>query len=164
MRAGISRPPERRSEREDLYATRSLVERAIELVPDARERRRLFPLLLHSLAESGDPSLGARLEELAHGDEADRAVATVFQVVSGPSMADAESEHRRLDAAYRVLDEAGDELGLVFCETARAFLFWGACQSGSAHEAYRRAYERARRGGSDVLVQGLPQLLCSPPG
>ena len=35
-------------------------------------------------------------------------------VVSGPSMADAESEHRRLDAAYRVLDEAGDELGLVF--------------------------------------------------
>ena len=74
-------------------------------------------------------------------------------------MADAESEHRRLDAAYRVLDEAGDELGLVFCETARAFLFWGACQSGSAHEAYRRAYERARRGGSNVLVQGLPEFV-----
>ncbi len=146
-------------EREDLYATRSLVERAIALVPDARERRRLFPLLLHSLAESGEPSLGARLEELAHGDEADRAVATVFRVVSGPNMAEAESEHRRLDAAFRVLDEAGDELGLVFCEMARAFLFWGACQSGSAHEAYRRAYERARRGGKDALVRGLAALL-----
>ena len=147
-------------EREDLHATRSLVERAIELSSAGRDRTRLMPYLLHALLESGDPSLGSRLDELEQGDELDRAVATVFRVASSPNFADPQGDHARLDQAQRVLEAAGEDMSMIFCEMARAHVFWASCQAGSAHGAYRRAYERLRRAtGSESLGRWLGYVM-----
>ena len=55
--------------------------------------------------------------------------------------------------AEQDLTAAGDTLGLVRCESARAWSYFGACRMGDAHQAYLRAYEHHRRAGSRVLLR-----------
>ena len=60
-------------------------------------------------------------------------------------MSDVAGDHAELDGAERVLELAGDDIAMVFCEVARGFLYWGVCQAGLTYEHYRRAYERSLR-------------------
>ena len=138
-------------EREDFHATRLLLERAIELFPDESERRRLYPYLLHALVESGAPTLDTTIEELARGDEVDRAIAVAFRLISTPDMSDVAGELARVDEAQQVLETARNDIGVVFCEVARGFTYWGICQGGLTYEHYRRAYERSLRMESRAL-------------
>ena len=131
--------------RGDFHATRVLLERAVSLLPDGPERQRLYPYLLHTLVESGAPTLQTTLETLAQGDAIDRAVAVPFRLLSSPDMSDIPGDHAQLDRAERVLERAGDDIALVFCEVARGFLYWGVCQAGLTYEHYRHAYDRSLR-------------------
>jgi hypothetical protein len=131
--------------RGDFHATRVLLERAVSLLPNGPKRQRLYPYLLHTLVESGAPALQTTLETLAQGDAVDRAVAVPFRLLSSPDMSDVPGDHAALDRAERVLEQAGDDIAMVFCEVARGFLYWGICQAGLTHEHYRRAYDMSLR-------------------
>jgi class 3 adenylate cyclase len=138
-------------EREDFHSTRSLLERAIALLAEGTERQPLYAYLLHALVESGGPMLESTLEALEGGDEVDRAIAVPFRLLSKPDMSNVAGDRARLDEAESILEHAGDAVGLVFCEVARGFTYWGVLQSGLTYEHYRRAYDRARSIGSGAL-------------
>jgi class 3 adenylate cyclase len=139
-------------ERGDMHAARNLLGRALALVSEPAERRRLIPDLVDGLIESGerDEEVRARLEELDVGDARDRALATVLRIRNHPT-GDLVELLGRLDDARAILAEADDAIGLGRCEAARAWVYWGACRMGDAHRAYRRAHELFTSAGSGVL-------------
>jgi class 3 adenylate cyclase len=139
----------------DLHTTRSLLERAVELLPPGSERQRLHPYLLYALLESGAPTFQATLEELERGNDVDRAVVVPFRLLSSPDMSDPAGERARLEEKASVLERAGDPLALVFCEVARGFLEWGVLQAGRTYEHYRLAHDRAVSIGSTALANSL---------
>jgi class 3 adenylate cyclase len=129
-------------DRGDVHATRNLLERALALLREPDERRRLIPDLVEALVESRDrdDDVVALLDELEVGDARDRALATVLRVKDYPS-GDVDDLLGRLDEAQAVLGDAGDTVGLARCETSRAWVYWGACRAGDAYGAYSRAYD-----------------------
>jgi class 3 adenylate cyclase len=139
-------------EREDMHATHVLLERAIALLPDGPSRRRLLPDLVHALMETGENPGRAweLLEELEGGDARDAAIAAALRVTNSPIGPLAELTGR-LDDAQRVLEDAGDLLGVARCENARGWVYWSAARAGDAHRAYRRAHDALRRAGSTAL-------------
>ena len=146
-------------EREDLHATRSLLGRAVSLLPSGSVRNRLIPELVDAKREAGaDEGLVELLEELERGDERDRAAATPLRVLVAPAAGGDWSYAglaRPLDAAQAVLEAEGDAIGIARCERARALLAWVACQAGEAHHGYRRAHEILRRAGSAAFQSDL---------
>jgi class 3 adenylate cyclase/tetratricopeptide (TPR) repeat protein len=136
-------------ERGDVHAARNLLERALALLGESDERRRLIPDLVEALVESRDEAddVVALLDELEAGDDRDHALATVLRVKDYPS-GDVDDLLRRLDEAEAVLGDAGDTVGLARCETSRAWVYWGACRAGAAYGAYRRAHELFESGGA----------------
>jgi hypothetical protein len=129
-------------ERGDVHATRNLLVRALALLGESDERRRLIPDLIEALVESRDEAdeVVALLDELELGDARDRALATVLRVKDYPT-GNVDDLLRRLDEAEAVLGDVGDTIGLARCETSRAWVYWSACRAGAAYGAYRRAYD-----------------------
>ena len=131
--------------RGDLHGARSLLGRAVRLLPEGPERRRLLPDLFDTLLEGGGDGLAELLEELERGDDLDRARALSLRVaiepVADPGAVD------RLDAARSALEAAGDAVGAARCERARGLVAWAACRAGEARWAYERAYALFRDAG-----------------
>jgi hypothetical protein len=125
-----------------VHATRNLLVRALALLGESDERRRLIPDLVEALVESRGEAddVVALLDELEAGDARDRALATVLRVKDYPT-GDVDDLLRRLDEAEAVLGDVGDTVGLARCETARAWVYWSACRAGDAYGAYSRAFE-----------------------
>jgi hypothetical protein len=144
-------------EREDLHAARSLLGRAVELLPEGPERRRLIPDLVDALIEGGEDSrVSELLAELERGDEWDRAVAIVLRVGADPLAAGGPADvAAELRAAGAILEKAGGAVGLGRYERARGLAAWGDCQAGESHRAYRRASDLFHRGGRPGLARAL---------
>ena len=148
-------------ERGDFHATENLMRRALGLADDPTERRRLIPDLVDGLIETrvhGD-EVGRLLDELAAGDDHDRALETVLRIRSDPT-GPLDVLLARLDEAQRVLAESGDQVGLGRGECARAWVYWGACRMSDAHSAWRRAREHLRNAGSTILARDVVFGLC----
>ena len=146
-------------EREDLYAARNLLERAVALLPEGRERRALLPDLVEAVYESDERSRGDEyLEELERGDEAERALATAIRAIVNPvSGRPAETLLAEIDAAQAVIEPTGDVLALARCELARGQTEWSRCDMPKAGSAFRRAYELERSVGFGGHLRWLVQ-------
>ena len=140
-------------ERGDVFATENLLGRALALVSDGAVRRRLVPDLADALIERRAfvDEVAVLLEELDAGDAQDRAVATVLRIRNDPQ-GPLDELIAALDAAAAALEEVGDTIGLVRCENARAWVYWGACRAHDSHLAYLRAYALLQRGDRAILA------------
>jgi class 3 adenylate cyclase len=148
-------------ERGDLHATQNLMRRALALADGPAERRRLIPDLADALVETrtnGDEVVRL-LDELATGDEHDRALEAALRIRSDPA-GPLDVLLARLDVAQKVLTDAGDQVGLGRAECARAWVYWGACRMRDAHSAWRRAREHLRSAGSTILARDVVFGLC----
>ncbi len=138
-------------DRDDIYATRNLLRRAVSLTPAGEERGRLLTELIEALYEAGEPEAAdALLAELERESDADRARATALRAARSPAAA-AAADTTTLDNAQAVLEAAGDLLGVARCERARGWAAWVACRSAEAYHAYRRADDLFRAAGSGAL-------------
>ena len=148
-------------ERGDFHATQNLMRRALALADGPAERRRLIPDLADALVETRTHAeeAGRLLDELAAGDEHDRALETVLRTRSDPA-GPLDVLLARLDEAHKVLTEAGDQVGLGRAECARAWVYWGACRMSDAHSAWRSAREHLQRAGSTILARDVVFGLC----
>jgi class 3 adenylate cyclase len=160
-------------ERQDLHATRNLLARALELLPEGQLRRKLIPPLVDARLEANDvEGLSELVEEVERGDELDRAVATALRGLVDPATGGnrpfAELS-AAIDAAQPVLEVAGDLIGAARCERARAILAWAECQATRGHRAVVRCRELLRRAGSAAfevdLVSNIPMtaIFCGRP-
>ena len=137
-------------EHRDTSTAAGLLWRAYELLPAGTARRRLIPELLEVLNRIGSPADMSRLlDDLASGDEVDRARADVARVnldplADGRSIADCE---RLLNAAEPLLRAADDGAGLGRLELARGFVAWGICRADLSLVAYRRAWDLLEAAG-----------------
>ena len=148
-------------ERGDLHGTQNLMRRALALVDDPAERSRLASDLADALIETREheEEVGRLLDELAAGDEHARALETVLRVRSDPA-GPLDVLLARLDEAQRVLQGAGDLVGLGRGECARGWVYWGACRMGDAHSAWRRAREHLQSARSMILARDVVFGLC----
>lgn len=139
--------------------------RALRLVGDPTERRRMIPDLVDGLIEmrTHADEVGRLLDELAAGDEQDQALETVLRIRSDPTGL-LGVLLTRLDEAQNVLTEAGDLVGLGRGECARAWVYWGACRMRDAHSAWRRAREHLLSAGSTILARDVVFGLCLSAG
>jgi class 3 adenylate cyclase len=142
-------------EREDYHATRSLLARAVDLLPEGPERRRLIPFLVVALSETGNADVAPLLDELERGDDRDRARLVACQGLTDVVLGSLDEDVARLEGARAVLAGAGDAIGVALCEEALGWRYWGACRAGDAHAAYRRARATAAGAGSTVLQRRL---------
>jgi hypothetical protein len=149
--------------RGDLYATRNLLRRALALLDDGRDRRRLIPDLVDALIEERDDvrveETVALLRELEGGDDRDRALAAVLRIRDDPG-GRLEDLLATLDDAEAVLAGAGDGMGLARAEHARAWVYWGACRARDAHEAYLRARMHLEAVGGTILQRDVIFGIC----
>lgn len=146
----------------DLHATQNLLGRALELAETESDRRRLIPDLADALIESRDreEEVVALLDELDFGDAHDRALATVLRLRSYPGGGTLDGLLATLDSAHAALAESGDTVGLVRCEDARAWVYWGACRMRDAHDAFLRSFRLQRSVGSSVLLRDVVFGAC----
>jgi class 3 adenylate cyclase len=142
-------------EREDYHATTSLLARAVGLLPEGPERRRLIPFLVVALSESGSGDVAPLLAELERGDDRDRAVLVACHGLTDMVLGSLDEDVARLEGARAVLADAGDTIGVALCEEALGWRYWGACRAGDAHAAYRRARATAAGVGSTALQRRL---------
>jgi hypothetical protein len=125
--------------RDDLHATRNLLERATALLPEGPLRRSLLTDLIHVAIEVADKERAdSLLDELRRGDEGNRAWATALGVLLAPGTTeeDLDAHLARLIDAEQTLRSAGDLAG-THAATRRFWLHWG--------RATRRAPRRRRR-------------------
>jgi tetratricopeptide (TPR) repeat protein len=143
-------------ERSDYHAAKSLLRRALAHVDDASDRRELIPGLIDALIEERDSShateIAELLDELAAGDAHAGALATVLATRNDPT-GRLDELTARLDRAERALAAAADSVGLARCECARGWVYWGACRSTAAHDAFLRAHTHLRDAGSAWLAR-----------
>jgi class 3 adenylate cyclase len=145
--------------RGDVHATRRLLGRAMELLPEGPGRRSLIPEFADALFEDGLwETYGTLLEELARGSDHDRAIGVVLAIRRNPA-GDVDELLQRLDDAQRVLEDGDDPVAVARCEHARALVFWTACRMGEAQLAYRRAYDLLRNADLDVVRRHLVAVL-----
>jgi class 3 adenylate cyclase len=151
-------------ERQDLHATRNLLSRALELLPEGQLRRKLIAPLVDARLEVNDvEGLTGLVEEVERGDELDRAVATALRALVDPATGSdrpfAELS-AAIDAAQPVLEAAGDLIGAARCERARAMVAWAECRATRGHRAVVRCRELLRQVGSTAfevdLVTNIP--------
>jgi hypothetical protein len=152
-------------ERQDLHAARSLLGRAIELLPEGPLRRTLIPPLVDARLEARDVSgLIELVEEMERGDERDRAVATALRALVEPASGGGRSFAElaaAIDDAQPVLEAAGDSIGAARCERARAILAWGECQATRSYRATVRCRELLRRAGSTAFAAELVNAIAA---
>jgi tetratricopeptide (TPR) repeat protein len=141
---------------------RNLLGRAIAVLPEGPERRRLLPDLVEALDAAGErEAVSELIAELERGDAADRARAVVLRLLIDPltgrrAIPDLLDD---LDDAQRELEREGGALDVVRCERARGMLSWAACRADQAHAAYRRAYELLRELGRPALQRDVVDVL-----
>ncbi len=130
-------------ERRDTSAAGALLDRSHALAAAGPRRRAIVPELIDVLDHSGAASdIAPLIEELAAGDEMDRARAGVARI-SVDTFGDGRTVddcRRTLDSAEEVLRRAGDVVGLARLEVARGWAEWGACRGDLSLEAFRRAW------------------------
>ncbi len=146
-------------ERRDLHATRSLLGRALDLLPEGALRRELIPPLVDARLEANDVvGLLDLIEELERGDERDRAVATALRGLVEPAIGSPRTFAdltAAIDGAQPLLEAAGDLVGAARCEHARAVLAWAECAATRSYHAAVRCRELLRRAGSTALEADL---------
>jgi tetratricopeptide (TPR) repeat protein len=147
--------------RGDLAATENLLRRALKLASDRKQRRQLIPDLADALIEGDEhgEEVGELVAELEGGDARDHAIGAVLRVRLSPA-GQLEDQLARLDNAEAALAAAGDTLGLVRCERARGWAYWGALRARDAHLAWRRAHDLLRQAGSHVLHREVVFDVC----
>ena len=136
--------------RDDVHATRNLLGRAVELLPEGPTRRSFLGDLAQAATDATDGDAALELlTELEQGDEADCATAMALRTLLAPPRLSAEE----LDAAVAKIREArdtlaarGDALGVARCEDARAWLCWGTIYRQS-HEAWLAALNALQEAG-----------------
>ena len=136
--------------RDDLHATRSLLGRAVALLPQGSQRFSLLGDLAQAAIEATDreAALGL-LDELEQGDARHRATAIALRVVMSPPSPTQEKFDgllTELDDAQSVFAAAGDAMGIARCEEARGWLCWGAIRR-CAHDAWMRAFRTLQEAG-----------------
>ncbi len=137
-------------ERRDTSAASGLLGRAHALAAAGPRRRAFVPELIDVLDHGGAAAaIPPLIEELAAGDEADRARADVAMVSVDPfgERRTADDCRRLLDAAEQVLRGVDDGVGLARLELARGQTEWGACRGDRSLEAFRRAWTRFEAAG-----------------
>ncbi len=136
--------------RDDLHATRNLLERATALLPEGPLRRSLLTDLIHVAIEVADKERAdSLLDELRRGDDGNRAWATALGVLLAPGTTeeDLDADLARLIDAERALHAAGDLAGTACCHEARFWLYWGLGYATDAHRAVFAALEARREAG-----------------
>jgi class 3 adenylate cyclase len=144
-------------EREDHPATGNLLGRAIALLPAGAERRSLIPDFVETRLLAGEGA-GELLDELAGGDDRERAIGDVLRAVA-ESVSGGGRDFHELDAVVRAaratLEAAGDEMGVVRAEMALAKLAWARGQAGESHRWAISAHDRLRALGSSAYQSEL---------
>ncbi len=150
-------------QRGDLHAARTLLGRAVALLPESPHRRALLPDFIAALAGAGDSSAPAYLDELERGGALDRARATALRILTDPlARGDSvESLYRGLASAHAVVEADGTPMDVVRSDQARGILSWLACRADDAVAAYRRAYERLRTLGQPALLAQLVEWVAA---
>ena len=153
-------------DRGDWGATRSLLRRARELLPEGSDARAaLAPELSLALQETGETDEAALIarEAATAGDRIVRARGIVADadIVSLDSGPEIDAARARRDEARVVLEEAGDDLGLAHYWRSRGYDFWARCRSEEAGEAWQRGIEHARAVGAERLVFELRTFVLS---
>jgi len=149
-------------ERGDLHATRNLLGRAIAVLPEGPQRRRLLPDMIEALDAAGEGDAAFEfIGELERGDTVDRSRGMVLRLLIDPlnrrrSIPDLLGD---LADAQRELDRTGDALDIVRCERARGILNWAACRADQAHAAFRRAYDLLQELGRPALQRDVVDQL-----
>ncbi|MCA1656740.1 MAG: hypothetical protein LC713_03360, partial [Actinobacteria bacterium] len=134
-------------ERGDVDATRTLLTRAVDLLPPGTARRRLIPPLVEAILGGSSPfNVKPLLQELDQGDAVDQAAATALRVLADPagSASSLEAAEADLNTAHDVLIATGDPVSIARCERALGAVAAVACRSADAHRALRLAYDRLR--------------------
>ncbi len=146
-------------EREDYHAARNLLGRAVALLPRGVERRRLIPDLVDARLSLSDlDGLDGLIEELAGGDDGERATAEVLRTSAEPALGGQRSFAEMAAsarAAATTLDELGDDFGVVRAERAQAMCLWALARVGESHRCIRSAHDRLRRSGSTAFQREL---------
>ena len=139
-------------EREDFHTAAALLSRAVDLAPEGTERRRLIPLLALSRSETGGAVVDTLLDELERGDDRDRAVLVACRMLGEVVSRPLEDDIATAEAARDTLAAAGDALGVILCDEAIGWRYWGDCRAADAHRTFVRARETA---GSTTLPRRL---------
>lgn len=142
-------------QREDFPTSAALLSRAVELLPEGTERRRLIPLLALARSETGATDLTTLLEELGRGDDRDRAVLVACRMLTDLAPGPLEEDIAAVQAARDTLAAAGDALGVILCDEAMGWRYWGDCRAADAHRVFLQAREVALDAGSVVLQRTL---------
>ena len=136
--------------RDDAYATRNLLGRAVALLPEGPTRRSFTRDLAHAAIDAADQDGALELlEELERGDAADRATATALRWIMSPPTAWGREFDAALEGvrqAQETLAATGDALGVARCEDARAWLCWGKAYKVS-HTAWMNALNALHEAG-----------------
>ena len=148
-------------ERGDLAATENLLRRALTLAPDDEDRRQLIPDLADALLEGGahGDEVGQLAAELEGGNAREHAIGAVLRVRVSPA-GQLDDQLALLDEAEAALAAAGDISGLVRCERARGWVYWGAVRAHDAHRSWRRAHDLLRQAESRVLHREIVFDVC----
>jgi tetratricopeptide (TPR) repeat protein len=142
-------------QREDFYTTAALLSRAVDLLPEGAERRRLILLLSLARSETGATAMETLLDELGRGDDRDRAVLVACRMLTDVVPGPLEDDIASVQAARGTLAAAGDALGVILCDEAIGWRYWGDCRAADAHRAFLRARETALDAGSTSLQRRL---------
>ena len=148
-------------ERGDLAATENLLRRALTLAPDDEDRRQLIPDLADALLEGGAhvAEVGQLAAELEGGNAREHAIGAVLRARVSPA-GQLDDQLALLDEAEAALAAAGDISGLVRCERARGWVYWGALRAHDAHRSWRRAHDLLRQAESRVLHREIVFDVC----
>ena len=150
-------------DRGDWNATRSLLRRARELLPEGSDERALLgPDLTLALQEIGenDEAMAVATEAAGAEDPIVRARGAVARADMGYFLDDDSQRAIRAgaDEARTVLEAAGDDLGLAEYWRVQGFGEWARLHADAAREAWERGLEYARSAGAkrlDVELQGM---------
>jgi len=148
-------------ERGDLAATENLLRRALALAPDDEDRRQLIPDLADALIEGGAhvDEVGELAAELEGGNPREHAIGAVLRVRVSPT-GQLDDQLALLDEAEAALAAAGDIPGLVRCERARGWVYWGALRAHDAHRSWRHAHDLLRQAESRILHREIVFDVC----
>jgi hypothetical protein len=164
----LGRAGEAALERDDLYAVRSLLFRAGDLLPlGSPERLRRLPPLVEALAQARDERAVAFLAELEDGDAVDRAAASALRLLPGLAELFASTSIAELDSAQEAAVADLDWRTLALCERARGWEAFTRCQMRDARDAFQRSLDATLAGGSragmgELLVWAMSAMVHGP--
>jgi class 3 adenylate cyclase/tetratricopeptide (TPR) repeat protein len=143
----------RASGRSDLVATRNLLQRALELVPERTLAAPIAAALAEQLIEVGDLGRADALLRTAEQDQPHAAPSLTrleWRVRAEPGKASTMVESA-LPRLLRELASAGDERGIAKAHMLAFWVHWTANRATAASEQAKLAADHARAGGDEGL-------------